>query len=145
MGNFVFPVKHKNSILKEPHSFGSKLKPFGSEVEIINAGIDLITDPGLDICAVRDGMVISANIFEIVIDHDDYLMRYCGARSIQFKQYYSWYYVLQGERIGESTKMLHIEMYSKNADGELSDINNQPYMRRSDLIDPTPYFTQTKE
>jgi hypothetical protein len=40
--------------------------------------------------------------------------------------------------------MLHLELYSGDKTGPLTDRGNQPYMRRTDLIDPTPILDEAK-
>ncbi len=45
-----------------------------------------------------------------------------------------------GKLVSMHVSMLHFEMYKGTATGPLTNLANKPYMRRSDLIDPTPFL-----
>ena len=49
-----------------------------------------------------------------------------------------------GELRGINMSMLHLELYSGEEAGALTNRNNSPYKRRSDLIDPTPVLDKAK-
>ena len=47
-----------------------------------------------------------------------------------------------GDLVGLDLSMVHFEMYSGAASGPLTVPSNTPFMRRSDLIDPTAHLDQ---
>jgi len=55
--------------------------------------------------------------------------------------YEQWGYVVKMP--GYKRTMLHFEMYSKKATGPLTNKQNPPYKRRSDLIDPTQFLNKS--
>jgi murein DD-endopeptidase MepM/ murein hydrolase activator NlpD len=116
-----------------------------------HAGCDIYAPVGTPIYAVKRGLVIRdpyifyLKTFAIEIDHLDFILRYCelGAPAPGIKQ---GAVVGVGELIGHVGKleyeentnsMLHLEMYSDTEKGPLTDYKNPPYLRRSDLSNPT--------
>ncbi len=113
-----------------------------------HAACDLYGDVGAGIYAVDDGKVLDfydfyLGTYALVVQHPGFLIRYgevsgvvggIGAGSIVKK---GQKIALIGRLEGLSYSMLHFEMYSGNASGELS--NDQlPFKRRSDLVNPIP-------
>ena len=116
----------------------------------LHAGVDLYAPIGTPIYAMDDG-VVAKNIyafylgtFALEVTHSKFLARYGeiskvapGIRKgVKVKKGQLITYV--GELRGLNMSMLHIELYSGKGTGPLTVRNRKPYMRRSDLIDPTP-------
>ncbi len=112
---------------------------------------DLIVPFGTPVLAMGDGMVLRSgyafflNTWAIEVQHSQFIARYCEITSnvnVKVGQR-----VLEGQVIATvgnqpGADMLHLELFSGQATGDLStDKNskrNAPYYRRSDLMDPTP-------
>lgn len=129
-----------------------------------HAGCDLYFEKGTWIHAIADGTVTRGpypfycQTFALEVDHGDFLARY---GEIQAKTP-----VKEGDRVhaGEQiakvghlvgiqvpSDMLHLELYDKSASGPLTipdtarskkRPDGTPFMRRMDLIDPTPKLNQ---
>jgi murein DD-endopeptidase MepM/ murein hydrolase activator NlpD len=126
-----------------------------------HAACDLYYPEGTIIHAITSGKVTLGpypfyqGTFALEIDHGTFLARYGEIKQSTF--------VRQGDRvtagqriarvgnlIGITNSMLHLELYDKSATGPLTVRNNQtarsasglPFMRRRDLIDPTPKLNQ---
>ncbi len=146
----LFPLKFKpkESYHEAPRNFGAR-RDHGNRK---HAGCDLYAAVETPIMAVEDGVVLEAAPFylgswAVVVDHTSFVVRYgevsknipSGVRPGQK--------VLRGQiiaHVGHLAKinmsMLHFEMYQGTGTGPLTNVRNRPYMRRSDLLDPTPYL-----
>lgn len=152
--NFLFPLKTQVGSYKSfPGRFGDPRKNKNGEIVRKHAGCDLYALNGTEVIAVKDGVVVGdltdfyESTFELQIDHRDFIVRYGELDNKRAEGIKVGAQVKQGQVIGYIKKvanyhqpMLHLEMYSKNAIGKLTDKSNKPYQRRSDLIDPTPYL-----
>jgi murein DD-endopeptidase MepM/ murein hydrolase activator NlpD len=148
VSDFYFPLdfvpKH------DYHTGGRRFGASRSEGTRKHAGCDLIAPEGTKIYAVHDGTIVRGpyhfyhGTHAIEVDHGDFTVRYCEIKK-----------VAQGLRVGSQiaagqviayvgkmyhSSMLHFEIYSGVASGALTQPNNSPYRRRSDLKDPTPYL-----
>jgi|GEM_PF-6548965 len=112
---------------------------------------DLIVPNGTPVLAMEDGIVIRSGYafflgtWAIEVQHSQFIARYCEITSnvnVRVGQR-----VVEGQVIATvgnqpGADMLHLELFSGHATGNLStDKNNPrnaPYYRRSDLMDPTP-------
>jgi murein DD-endopeptidase MepM/ murein hydrolase activator NlpD len=129
-----------------------------------HAGCDLYFEKGTWIYAIADGIVTRGpypfycQTFALEVDHGDFLARY---GEIQAKTT-----VKEGDRVRAGQQiarvghlvgiqvpsdMLHFELYDKSASGPLTvpdaarskkRSDGIPFMRRKDLIDPTPRLNQ---
>lgn len=133
-------------------SFYSGGRRFGADRENgkrKHAACDLIAPPGTEIHAIQDGVVVleAGTPFyhgtrSLAVRHSSgVIVRYCEIQK-----------AADGIRLGSSVSsgqviahvgkmfhlaMLHFELYSGAGRGPLTDRNNKPFQRRSDLIDPT--------
>jgi murein DD-endopeptidase MepM/ murein hydrolase activator NlpD len=144
-----FPLDESvNSYLKYPGRFSD---PRDGGIRM-HGGTDLYAPVGTNVFAVKDGTVIQNPYafntkfdFALEINHSDFIGRYCEINVLSGIRAGS--IITQGQLIGTVAKMpgykqtmLHFEMYSGDATGPLTDRANLPYMRRSDLIDPTHFL-----
>lgn len=119
-----------------------------------HAGIDFVADAGTTVYAMTSGTVLQVYTFyettkAVEVQNDDgSILRYCEISS-DLKVGDA---LKQGDIIGTimratgGTEMLHLELYSGDASGSLTQRNNKEYtyvdsdynfQRRSDLMDPT--------
>jgi murein DD-endopeptidase MepM/ murein hydrolase activator NlpD len=119
-----------------------------------HAGIDFVAEPGREVIAMTDGVVIRisydfyAGTDAVEVKHSDGTIgRYCEIK-VSVKQNDK---VKKGDVLGkiitseEETHMLHLEVYDGTGEGFLTQDNwqnykNVPirnYQRRCDLVDPT--------
>ncbi|MGX7709345.1 peptidoglycan DD-metalloendopeptidase family protein [Methylobacterium sp. Gmos1] len=117
-----------------------------------HAGCDLYAPIGTPIYAVADGIVkgfasFYLGTYALTIDHGQFWVRYGEISKTIASKFPIGAQVHEGDQIGEigdliglSLSMLHFEMYDGTAAGPLTVPSNTPYMRRSDLIDPTGYL-----
>lgn len=154
--NPIFPLAQKNTTYKTNFSL-----TFGSPRDITgqpgkkrkHAAVDLAAPAGTAVYAVEDGDVIEVmqnfkfNTSLIAIWHgdiyedDSFIVRYGEVDHILFKEGDS---VKKGDQIAvvgiqPGGRQLHFEMYSGNSFGVFQ-TPAMPYMRRADLLDPTPYL-----
>jgi murein DD-endopeptidase MepM/ murein hydrolase activator NlpD len=153
---FPFAILPKEDWMSGPRRFGANRKG-GARA---HAACDLYADKGTIIHAVADGRVIRgpytfyAGTSAIEIDHGKFIARYGEVQSDAFVREGDT--VTMGQQIARvghlqgiavSSDMLHFELYDKSATGSLTVRNKSesklrqdgvPYMRRRDLIDPTP-------
>jgi murein DD-endopeptidase MepM/ murein hydrolase activator NlpD len=157
---FPFPTIPASDWIHSPRAFASN-RNNGLRA---HAGCDLYFEKGTWIYAIADGTVTRGpypfycETFALEVDHGDFLARY---GEIQAKTT-----VKEGDRVhaGEQiakvghlvgiqvpSDMLHFELYDKSASGPLTipdaarskkRPDGTPFMRRMDLIDPTPKLTQ---
>ncbi len=141
-----------------PRSFGSNR----SKGQRAHAGCDLYAPVGRTIHAVRDGVLLRdpyefyAETAALEIDHGDFILRYGEIkRGSPLKKGDR---VTMGQPIAQvgrlvgidvPSAMLHLEMYRGDGSGPLTvqsrDVSAKradgvPFMRRTDLIDPTPFL-----
>lgn len=157
---FPFAELPKKSWTESPRSFGANRANNRA-----HAGCDLYFPKGTIIHAVADGTVVRgpypfyAGTFALEIDHGAFTARYGEIQEKTFAR--------QGDRvkagdpiarvghlvgIAVESDMLHFELYSNKAHGPLTvpaseglvAPNGRPYMRRKDLIDPTPKLNTWK-
>jgi len=157
---FPFPRLPATDWIHSPRAFASN-RSNGARA---HAGCDLYFEKGTWIHAIGDGTVIRGpypfycETFALEVDHGDFLARY---GEIQAKTT-----VKQGDKVraGEQiarvghligihvpSDMLHFELYDKSASGPLTITDAArskkrsdgiSFMRRKDLIDPTPRLNQ---
>ena len=131
-------------------------RAFGSQRDNgnrLHAGIDLYAPPNTPIYAVDDGIVIGVssnfykNVGQITIKHKNYIIRYAETNRNYFKIGDK---IKAGQHIadvglieGLEMSMLHFEMYSNINDvSPLTIVDNKPYKRRKDLVNPTKYIDE---
>jgi murein DD-endopeptidase MepM/ murein hydrolase activator NlpD len=132
-----------------------------------HAGCDLYFPQGTVIHAVKDGKVTAgpyafyAGTFALEVDHGGFIVRYGEIQSAAFVGQGD--HVKAGQQIAKvghlvgitvPSDMLHFEMYDKSggASGPLTVGASQskkrgdgvPFLRRKDLIDPTPHLNAWK-
>jgi len=117
-----------------------------------HAGCDLYAPVGTPVFAVADGTVLQFGLFylgtyALVVDHDDFVVRYGEIQKGIAEDLPTGARVVQGQRIGRVGKltglaisMVHFEMYAGTGNGPLTDRNRPPFMRRSDLMDPASHL-----
>jgi murein DD-endopeptidase MepM/ murein hydrolase activator NlpD len=128
-----------------------------------HAGCDLYFPKGTIIHAIAAGTVVRgpypfyAETFAIEIDHGTFLARYGEVQSSTFV--HEGDVVAAGQPIAKvghlvgisvPSDMLHLELYDKTGHGPLTvgaaqskkTSDGRPFMRRSDLIDPTPKLNE---
>jgi RHS repeat-associated protein len=140
-----FPLDNRvNSFLEFPGRFGDR-RDNGRRT---HAGIDLYAPVGTNVYALRSGIVLQNpyifynGSYALEVNHGSFIARYCEINvKIGIQQGSK---IIQGQLIGTvadlslKNSMLHLELYSGRGVGPLTNRSNPPYMRRNDLIDPTP-------
>jgi murein DD-endopeptidase MepM/ murein hydrolase activator NlpD len=152
---FPFPVTSTFSWEERPRAFASP-RAGGSR---LHAGCDLYFPVGTPIHAVADGVVTRGpyafycETFALEIDHGSILARYgeiqettevCAGQKVRAGQRIAKVGHLVGIQV--PSDMLHFELYDKSRSGlltvsagaESASKNGIPFMRRKDLLDPTP-------
>jgi len=159
---FPFAVAATADWAHAPRSFGSSR----SGGKRAHAGCDLYAPVGRTIHAVRDGVLLRdpydfyAETAALEIDHGDFILRYGEIKrgsplrkgdTVKKGQPIAQVGLLVG--INVPSAMLHLEMYGGEASGPLTVPSREasakradgvPYMRRSDLLDPTPFLNDWK-
>jgi murein DD-endopeptidase MepM/ murein hydrolase activator NlpD len=129
-----------------------------------HAGCDLYFEKGTWIYAIGDGVVTRGpypfycQTFALEVDHGDFLARYGEIQATTaVKEGDRVHAGQQIARVGHligikvPSDMLHFELYDKTASGPLTvpdaarsknRADGTPFMRRKDLIDPTPKLNQ---
>lgn len=114
-----------------------------------HAGCDLYAPIGTPVFAVADGTVkgfaaFYLGTFALTVDHGEFWIRYGEISTKIASGLKVGDKVKEGDKIGEvgdleglDLAMVHLEMYRGNVTGPLTVPANTPFMRRSDLIDPT--------
>ncbi len=144
-----------------PRAYGSN-RSSGARA---HAGCDLYASIGTSIHAVRAGVVLRdpypfyAETDALEIDHGDFLIRYGeiqpGSPLRKGDRVIAGQFIAKvGRLVGISvpSAMLHLEMYAGTASGRLTVAEDEsarradgvPFLRRADLIDPTPYLDRWK-
>jgi murein DD-endopeptidase MepM/ murein hydrolase activator NlpD len=158
-GQFFFPFKQVPNVnwTEGIRRFGAK-RSGGARA---HAGCDLYFPEGTIIHAITSGRVTRGpydfyqGTFAIEIDHGGFLARYGEIKQSTFVHQGDTVTPGQqiarvGNLIGITNSMLHLELYDKSAQGNLTVKNNQtaktpsgtPFWRRKDLIDPTARLNQ---
>jgi murein DD-endopeptidase MepM/ murein hydrolase activator NlpD len=157
---FPFPSLPVSDWTQSPRAFGSNR----NNGRRAHAGCDLYFEKGTWIYAIADGTVTRGpypfycETFALEVDHGEFLARYGEIqKATPVKEGDS---VRAGEQIGKvghligiqvPSDMLHLELYDKSASGPLTitDADRSkkrsdgiPFMRRTDLIDPTSRLDQ---
>jgi murein DD-endopeptidase MepM/ murein hydrolase activator NlpD len=157
---FPFPTPPATDWIHSPRTFASN-RSNGARA---HAGCDLYFKKGTSIYAIGDGIVTRGpypfycGTFALEVDHGDFLARYGEIQAITA--------VKEGDRVQAGQQiarvghlvdiqvpsdMLHLELYDKSASGPLTITDAArskkrsdgiPFMRRKDLIDPTPRLNQ---
>jgi GH24 family phage-related lysozyme (muramidase) len=148
MSTFPLHSRPKESYKEPPRSFGS---PRANRTRQ-HAGCDLYAPAGSEVLAVEDGTVQCGPypfydvVSAIEIQHPSGVVRY-GEISAAAAGLRPGTQVQEGQVIGYVGKMLtvaqsmlHFEMFSGAAAGPLTDLTSAPFMRRSDLLDPTAFL-----
>lgn len=163
-GQCFFPFKEKDfptqDWLQGMRCFGSRR----SGGKRAHAGCDLYAPVGTTIHAIASGTVTLGpyafydGTYALEVDHGAFLARYGEIQKNAFVK--AGDRVEAGQPIAKVGKllsirnsMLHLELYDKSATGPLTVKNNAtkrnskgvPFMRRSDLIDPTKRLTEWKD
>ena len=155
-GQFFFPFK-ENDLPTQDWIQG--IRCFGARRSGGNrahAGCDLYAPVGTTIHAITSGVVtlgpylFYAGTFALEVDHGSFLARYGEIQKAAFVKAGDRVEAGQpiarvGKLIGMKNSMLHLELYDKSASGPLTVKNKStkrtskgiPFMRRSDLINPT--------
>ena len=157
---FPFPTISASDWIRSPRAFASN-RNNGLRA---HAGCDLYFEKGTWIHAIGDGTVIRGpypfycQTFALEVDHGDFLARYGEIQARTAVK--EGDKVHAGERIAKvghligiqlPSDMLHLELYDKSASGPLTIPDTArskkrpdgiPFMRREDLIDPTPRLNQ---
>ena len=118
-----------------------------------HAGVDLYAPVGTDVYSITTGTVQRVSEFyrgsyAIEVDHYSYIGRYTELMPAAGLK--AGAIVSPGQVIGNiadlslSNSMLHFEMYGGTAVGSLTNMSNPPYMRRSDLMNPTNFLLNLK-
>ncbi len=150
---FIFPQRTRPA-----QDYKSGAREFGarrSGGKRKHAGCDLKAPKGTEILAMADGKVIRgpysfySGTFALEVQHaNGMVVRYGEIDAKVPKGIQVGASVKQGQviafvgRLESGNSMLHLEMYRGDKSGPLSQNNSPPFMRRSDLVDPTPYLDQ---
>ena len=148
-GNYTYPIDIKSDTYNNSRSNPSAL--YGSRRgERKHAGCDLYAPEGTAVFSITKGTVMSVGRFykgtdEIAINHNSFIGRYCELiPSFDIKPGckvnsgdFLGVIVSMPIKNGGNNSMLHFEMYLGNASGKLTNRNNPPFERRSDLKNPT--------
>ena len=158
---FPLPILPKADWVQAPRAYGSN-RSSGARA---HAGCDLYAPIGTTVHAVCAGVVVRdpyafyAETDALEIDHGDFLIRYGeiqpGSPLRKGDRVTAGQFIAKvGHLVGVSvpSAMLHLEMYSGKADGRLTVAENEsarradgvPFLRRADLVDPTPYLDKWK-
>ena len=148
----TFPLRTYTDSYKNKSGYGY----FGanrSKGKRKHAGVDFYGQSGDSVYAILAGIVQSipqtpflpnTSLYSIVIDHGDFIGRYCEIYNIP--SYSIGDRINEGQFLGvigqyqNESPMLHFEMYQGTMNGPLTNKNNLPYQRRGDLMDPTNYI-----
>lgn len=122
----------------------------------LHAGVDIYTPVGYKVHSMQDGVVL--NIYHFyrgsfaveILNEDKTILRYCEI--LPFIDLQEGKLIKAGTPIGQVSKlkgikktMLHLEYYSGLQKGNLTNRQNPPFMRRSDLLNPTELLLKALE
>jgi murein DD-endopeptidase MepM/ murein hydrolase activator NlpD len=153
ISSYHFPLKNRPT-----KSYKTGMRRFSSNRSKgrLHAGSDLYAAVGTDVYSLCDGVVETPKYsfylgtYAIEIKHKDFVARYGELGSVE-STLTKGASIKKGQKIGTvgelrglNMSMLHLELYSGDKTGPLTDRGNQPYMRRTDLIDPTPILDEAK-
>ena len=126
---------------------------FGANRDRVRRGlrhgaVDLFAPPGTPVLAIDDGVVTRrpyafySGTFALEVRHPQFVARYGEIAARTEVKVGS--IVLAGQVIAyvgdqPGYDMLHLELYAGTASGDLTQ-RGQPFDRRADLLDPTPYL-----
>lgn len=145
---FPLPFRPPESYHEPPRSFAAP-RDGGNRS---HAGCDLYAPVGTPVLAVADGTVLNVYAFylgtwAVEVDHGAFVARYGEVTKKVAPGVRTGEAVGAGQALGEvgrldglAASMLHFEMYDGTATGPLTRRDRPPFMRRSDLIDPTPHL-----
>lgn len=142
-----FPLRFNPS-----ESYKTGGRKFGAKRPVMGEGVlhpacDLIAPIGTEVLAVDDGIIVRGpykfylGSYAIEVQHKFFIVRY---GELKYEKL-TTHIVKRGDVIGKVGKvgkgsMLHLEMFSGRATGDLTQKPFLPYNRRKDLIDPTPFL-----
>ncbi len=154
MATFPLPSRPLLSYHESPRSFGASRESGKRR----HAACDLYALPGTPVLACLDGVVLRGPylfydvVYALEVQHaDGSVIRY---GEIAQRGHYGPVSLMAGDAVKEGqtvayvgrmqsvqAAMLHFELYSGlEALGMLTDMRRNPYKRRADLIDPTPFL-----
>jgi len=149
--SFRFPINFipQSKYTEEGRGFGAK-RSNGR----LHAANDLLGKAGNEVIAVGEGVIkdyyeFYCGTFAIVVDHGSFTVRY-GEVSMMEKSLKVGSQVKKGQAIGKlgrlcgGSSMLHFEKFKGTVKGELTNRNNPPFQRRSDLVSPTSFLKATE-
>ncbi|WP_161988421.1 M23 family metallopeptidase [Elioraea sp. Yellowstone] len=154
---FPFRARPQASWHDSPRRFGAR-RANGR----LHAGCDLYVPHGTEILAAADGVITRFAFFALnstltqkvsameILHAGGWIGRYCeiantlpaglkAGSAVKAGQVIAFVGPLM-DVLDVPSDMLHFEMYAGTASGSLSDFGRPPFMRRKDLIDPTPYL-----
>ena len=150
--DFVFPQRKRPAL--DYKSGGREFGARRSGGRRKHAGCDLKAPKGTEILAMADGRVIRGpyafygGTFALEVRHaNGMVVRYGEIDGKAPKGVRAGADVLRGQviacvgRLDSGNSMLHLELYAGDQSGPLTQPGN-PFMRRADLVDPTPYLDQ---
>jgi murein DD-endopeptidase MepM/ murein hydrolase activator NlpD len=157
---FPFPTLPASDWIGSPRAFASGR----SNGLRAHAGCDLYFEKGTWIYAIGDGIVTRGpypfycETFALEVDHGDFLARYGEIQAkttvkLEDRVHAGEQIAKVGHLVGIQvpSDMLHLELYDKSGSGQLTitDVarskkrpDGTPFMRRTDLIDPTSRLNQ---
>lgn len=161
IGETLFPIANHDRKSYQPGTPGAFGRSRGKNRK--HGGCDIYAPPGTEIRAISDGTVLGTGKFywvtnEITIDHGGFIVRY-GEVDPQSIDVELGEKVKKGQVIAKVGQlimpggkkyhqcMLHFELYSTStpiSKESLTDRTKKPFMRRSDLIDPTATLDNAK-
>lgn len=154
---FPFRARPNESWHESPRRFGAR-RANGR----LHAGCDLYGREGTEILAAADGVItrfaffalnstLTQKVSAMEVRHESgWIGRYCEIANalptglkvgspVRAGQVIAFVGHLM-DVLAVPSDMLHFEMYAGGASGSLSDFARPPFMRRKDLVDPTPYL-----
>lgn len=146
--DFIFPLRARKNDYHIPERYFGAPRPNVRK----HAGCDLVDAAGSEVLAMADGVIIEdpyeffCGTYALEIKHDNgFVVRYGEVSPASVRNMHRDKRVMQGDviaQIGRSTigsEMLHLEMYEGTETGLLTQ-GGLPFIRRRDLLDPTPYL-----
>lgn len=163
-GVCVFPFKEKDFPTQDWIQGIRCFNARRSSGKRAHAGCDLYAPVGTTIHAISDGTVTLGpylfydGTYALEVDHGSFLARYGEIQKTAFVKAGDRVNAGQpiakvGKLLSMKNSMLHLELYDKSATGPLTVKNKLtkkngkgvPFMRRADLIDPTPRLNEWKD